>query len=90
MQETGYRSIMVVIPPEMADCDERCTEIIEYVAACVGFDHMHNDLQQANSVSCEAHFQDDKGNIWHGQLYDPPFPDGSQKYMVDIEKKAER
>jgi len=83
-----YKSITVIIPPEMSDYDDSYTEITEYVAACTSFkfidDHLHNN----DRVSCDAYFEDDKGNIWHGRLGELPYPDGSQKYIVDFEKKA--
>lgn len=83
-----YRSIMVVIPPGMSDDDGCYGEVVEYVAACAGFDCIRESPDGEDSVSCDAYFRDDKGNIWHGQLHNPPYPDGSQKYIVDLEKKA--
>ncbi len=68
---------MVVIPPQMSDRDECYKEVMEYVAACIGFDCIRED-----------YFRDDKGNIWRGRLCYPPYPDGSQKYIVDIESEA--
>jgi hypothetical protein len=93
-QESGddtmiYRSITVIIPPEMSDCDECYKEVTEYVAACTGFGRIQGDADDEDSLSCEAYFVDDKGNIWRGQLSDLPFPDGSQKYTIDLEKKRE-
>lgn len=82
------QNIMVVIPPEMLDCDERYNEIVEYAAACTGFSCMRDDLHGRDSMLCSAFFEDDGGNIWHGQLHNPPYPDGSQKYVINLEKKA--
>lgn len=83
-----YRSITVIIPPEMSD-DDCYREVVEYVAACAGLNCIHDDPNGGDSVSCDAHFEDDKGNLWHGQLCYPSFPDGSQKYIVDLERGAE-
>ena len=82
------QSIMVVIPPGMSDYDECYGEVVEYVGACAGFDCIRDNPDGEDSVSCDAYFRDDKGNIWHGQLCNPPYPDGSQKYIVGLEKKA--
>lgn len=85
------QSIMVVIPPEMSDCDECYSEVVEYVAACTGFNCMdYDDQQERDSVSCSAFFEDDKGNVWYGQLHSPPYPDGSRKYIIDRERKPGR
>lgn len=81
-------SITVIIPPEMSDSDEYYSEVTGYVAACTGFECLPDDLSDGNSISCNAYFEDDKGNIWHGQLRSPPYPDRSQKYVIDLEKKA--
>jgi hypothetical protein len=86
-----YRSITVIIPPEMSDYDDSYSEVTDYVAACTGFNcKPDDDLHSCDRISCDAYFEDDKGNIWHGQLNDLPYPDGSQKYTVDLEKKAEQ
>lgn len=82
------KSITVIIPPEMSDCDECYGEVVGYVAACTGFDCMRDDSSDVDSISCDAYFEDDKGNIWHGQLCSPPYPDRSQRYVIDLEKKA--
>lgn len=81
------QSITVIIPPEMPDHDNSYAEITEYVAACTRFS-IRGDLHSVDKISCVAYFEDDKGNIWRGQLGNPPFPDGSQKYIVHIEKTA--
>jgi len=86
----AYKRITVVIPPEMSDCDDSYTEIIEYVAACTRFKNIHDDLDSVDMVACNAVFEDNSGNIWHGHLADLPYPDGSQKYMIDLEKKGEK
>lgn len=83
------QNIMVVIPPEMSDHDERYSEIVEYAAACTGFSCVRDDLLYGrDSMLCSAYFEDDRGNIWRGQLHNPPYPDGSQKYVINLEKKA--
>jgi len=87
-EEMRRQSIMVVIPPGMSDDDGGYGEVVEYVAACAGFDCIRDNPDGEDSVSCDAYFRDDKGNIWHGQLCNPPYPDGSQKYIVGLEKKA--
>ena len=84
----AHRSIMVVIPPEMSDSDECYVEVIGYVAACTGFGCIHNDQGDGDDISCDAYFKDDKGNVWHGQLREPPYPDGSRKYIVDLAEEA--
>lgn len=83
-----YRSIMVIIPPEMSDDDDCYGEVVEYVAACTGLNCMRDDLKVGDSVSCDAFFEDDNGNIWHGRLCYPSFPDGSQKYVIDLETRS--
>lgn len=85
-----HQKITVIIPPEMSDYDDSYTEVTEYVAACTGFNCICDELLQVSDrISCESYFKDDKGNIWHGQLDDLPYPDGSQKYIVGLEKIAE-
>jgi hypothetical protein len=84
-----YRSITVTIPPEMSDYEDNYIEVTEYVAACTGFGCIRDEtLHGGDRISCESYFEDNKGNLWHGQLDDLPYPDGSQKYIVDLEKKA--
>ena len=83
------QSITVTIPPEMSDSDECYSEVTGYVAACTGFDLMPDELDDVDGISCDAYFEDDKGNIWHGQLHSPPYPDGSRKYVIALEKKRE-
>jgi hypothetical protein len=84
-----HQIITVIIPPEMSDYDDCYTEVTEYVAACTGFNCIPGgDLHSCDRISCDAYFEDDKGNIWHGQLDDLPYPDGSQKYIVGLEKKT--
>jgi len=84
-----HQSITVIIPPEMSDYDDSFTEVTEYVAACTRLICKRDDLHSGERVSCESYFEDDRGNLWHGQLDDLPYPDGSQKYIVYLEKKAE-
>lgn len=81
------QSITVIIPPEMSDRDECYSEVVGYVAACTGFDCMHDDLDDGDIISCDAYFEDGKGNIWHGRLCSPPYPDGSQRYVIDLQRK---
>ncbi len=83
-----HQSIMVVIPPEMADHDECYTEVVEYVAACTGFNCIRGDQHCGDSVLCDTYFRDNKGNTWRGRLCEPPYPDGSRKYIVDLEKES--
>lgn len=83
-----YKSITVIIPPEMSDNDNSYTEITEYVAACTSFMFIDDNLHNDDRISCDAYFEDNKGNIWHGHLGELPYPDGSQKYIVAFEKKA--
>lgn len=85
----AHKRITIVIPPEMSDYDDSYTEITEYVAACTRFKFIDDDPRSGDRISCETYFEDDKGNIWHGQLDDMPYPDGSQKYMINLEKKVE-
>jgi len=85
----AHKRITIVIPPEMSDYDDSYTEITEYVVACTRFKFIDDDLRSGDRISCETYFEDDKGNIWHGQLDDMPYPDGSQKYMINLEKKVE-
>jgi len=82
------QNIMVVIPPGMSDYDGCYGEVVEYVAACAGFECIRGNPDDEDGVSCDSYFRDDKGNIWHGRLCDPPYPDGSQKYMVDLERES--
>ena len=85
-----HQSITVIIPPEMSDYDDSYVQVTEYVAACTRFGCLRNDIAQScDRISCESYFMDDKGNIWHGQLDDLPYPDGSQKYIVCLERKTE-
>jgi len=72
----------------MSDYDDSYTEVTEYVAACTGFACMRKDLYGNDRISCESYFEDAKGNLWHGQLDDLPYPDGSQKYIVYLENKT--
>lgn len=77
-----HQGITVIIPPEIQDYDECYSEVVEYVAACTGLNWIRDDLHAEDSISCDAYFEDIKGNKWHGQLCYPPLPDGSQKYIV--------
>lgn len=85
----AYQIVTVIIPPEMSDHDDSYTEITEYVAACTRFSCVPGDPHSIDRISCEAFFEDDKGNIWHGQLDNPPYPDGSQKYVVRMARKKD-
>ncbi len=82
------RSMMVVIPPEMSEDDECYRTVVEYVAACTGLGCAGDDPLTGDGITCEACFLDKEGSLWRGRLGAMPFPDGSQKYVVNLEKKA--